>query len=318
MKKIYRQFFCAIASAGAVLMIMGANSQVSMDVNSGVSGSATGKTANALRDSPNDKIITTMTTSSTSTITTGVTSSVASKITNSVGGNTGDRMKSRITSSTTGTATSNLTSSSTSSVVSKGTGSQVTLSPRAEELAKTIKFDRQVLIIVKQITQERITRLVGYDEDNYQIVAPGIAVSVPEENTDKVLADLRNKLLPLHYMPFIVEINPGLKLNKIGIIKGSDQYEILRIMHTDGDEYDISNQDVIERLKEWQKISSFDIIGADSDWVEIQFKKLPGDLKSFVHEVYEFSPDAVERVPNGIEKLIEKIKRTKRLFLLWE
>jgi hypothetical protein len=211
-----------------------------------------------------------------------------------------------------------MTSSVTASVVSKETGSQITLSPRAEELAKSIKFDRQVLIIVKQITQERIARLVGYDEDNYQIVAPGIAVSVPEENTDKVLVDLRKKLLPLHYMPFIVEKNPGLKLNKIGVIKGTDQYEILRIMHTDGDEYDISNRDVIERLNEWQKISSFDIIGADSDWVEIQFKTLPSDLKSFAREVSEFSPDTVERGSNGIERLIERVKKTKRLILLWE
>ena len=282
MKNICRRLFTAIATAGVALMIMGADSQVSMDMTSSVTGSAT------------------------------------SKATSSVSGNVNDRIQSKITTSTTSTITSSMTSSVTASVVSKVTGSQITLSPRAEELAKSIKFDRQVLIIVKQITQERITRLVGYDENDYQIVAPGIAVSVPEENTDKVLVDLRTKLLSLHYMPFIVEKNPGLKLNKIGVIKGTDQYEILRIMHTDGDEYDISNQDVIERLKEWQKISSFDIIGADSDWVEIQFKTLPRDLQSFAHEVYEFSPDAVTRGPHGIDKVIESIKKTKRLILLWE
>jgi len=282
MKNICRRLFTAIASAGVALMIMGADSQVSMGMTSSVTGSAT------------------------------------SKATSSVSSNVNDRIQSKITTSTTSTVTSSLTSSVTASVISKVTGSQITLSPRAEELAKSIKFDRQVLIIVKQITQERITRLVGYDEDNYQIVAPGIAVSVPEENTDKVLVDLHAKLLPLHYMPFIVEKNPGLKLNKIGVIKGMDQYEILRIMHTDGDEYDISNQDVIERLKEWQKISSFDIIGADSDWVEIQFKTLPRDLQSFAHEVYEFSPDAVTRGPHDIDIVIESIKKTKRLILLWE
>jgi hypothetical protein len=282
MKNISRRLFTAIASAGVALMVMGADSHMTIDMTS------------------------------------SVTSSVTSKSTNSASSNVNDRIQSKITTSTTSTVTSSMTSSVTASVVSKETGSQITLSPRAEELAKSIKFDRQVLIIVKQITQERITRLVGYDEDNYQIVAPGIAVSVPEENTDKVLVDLRKKLLPLHYMPFIVEKNAGLKLNKIGVIQGTDQYEILRIMHTDGDEYDISNRDVIERLNEWQKISSFEIIGADSDWVEIQFKTLPSDLKSFAREVSEFSPDAVERGSNGIEKLIERIKRTKRLFLLWE
>ncbi len=104
----------------------------------------------------------------------------------------------------------------------------------------------------------------------------------------------------------------------IGILKGTDQYEILRIMHTDGDEYDITNQDVIDRLKEWEKISSFDIIGADNDWVELEFKTLPRDLKAFVEEVYDFAPDAVDEGPGTVNGLMKEIQQTKRLFLLWE
>ena len=143
-------------------------------------------------------------------------------------------------------------------------------------------------------------------------------MSVPEDKTDRVLAVLRKKLVPLHYLAFVVEMNEGLKMDKIGVIKGTDQYEILRIMHTDGSEYDISNQDVIDRLKEWEKISSFDIVGADSDWVEIEFKTLPRDLKAFAEDVYDFSPDAVEQGPGSIEGLVKEIRRTNRLFLWWD
>lgn len=248
--------------------------------------------------------------SSTSSVTSNTTNSMASSVTGSV--------TNRMTNSLHSVVTSSITTRPTASVMSRPTGTPVTLSPYAEELAKTIKFDRQVLIMVKEETHERIQRLIGYDEDGYQIIAPGIAVTVPEDKSDCILFTLRRKLTPLKYMAFVVEMNAALKVDKIGILKGTDKYEILRIMHTDGDEYDISNQDVIDRLKEWEKIASFDITGADSDWVEIEFKTLPKDLTAFAEEVYDFSPDAVDEGPGTVEGLIKEIQKTKRLFLLWD
>ncbi len=199
-----------------------------------------------------------------------------------------------------------------------GAAAPITLSPYAEEVAKIIKFDRQVLIMVKEESQASIHRLVGYDENNYQIIADGICVPGPEDRTDMVLDTLRNKLTPLKYMAFVVEMNAGIKTDRIGVLKGTDQYEILRIMHTDGDDYDISNQDVIDRLKEWEKICSFDIVGADNDWVEIEFKTLPRDLKAFTEEVYDFCPDAVDQGPGSPAELAREIQQTKRLFLWWD
>ncbi len=213
---------------------------------------------------------------------------------------------------------SSVTSSAANEVASRPTATHIILSPYAEEIARILKFDRQVLIMIKEETHERIQRLVGYDEDGYQIISPGVAVSVPEDKSDSILASLRRKLLPHKYMAFIIEVNAGLKADKIGIIKGTDQYEILRIMHTSGDDYDISNQDVIDRLEDWEKISAFEIIGADNDWLEIEFKRMPKDLKAFVKEVYEFSPDAVDEGPGTIEGLMKEMKKTKRLFLLWD
>jgi hypothetical protein len=194
----------------------------------------------------------------------------------------------------------------------------VTLSPYAEALTKIIKFDRQVLLMVKEESGESIHRLIGYDEKGYQIIADGIFVPVPEDKTESILNSLRKKLAPLKYMAFVVEINGGIKTDKIGVIKGTDQYDILRVMYTNGDDYDISNQDVIERLRDWEKTSPFEIIGADNDWVEIEFKTLPKDLKSFAEEVYDFSPDSVDQGPGSTTELANEIQQTKRLFLLWD
>jgi len=291
MKNMICRPLSLMTSAVVVLCMMGAEGEIK----SIVTVSAAEKTA----------------ISQASDVTSSVTTSTAGRISNGLSGGVTGSVASKATHS----LATGVTGSAAPTVVSKPS---VTLSPYAEELARILKFDRQVLIMVKEATNEHIQRLVGYDENNFQIIAPGIAVSVPEDKTDRVLASLRKKLVPLHYLPFVVEMNEGLKTDKIGIIKGSDQYEILRIMHTDGDEYDITNEEVIDRLKEWETIAPFDIIGADSDWVELEFKTLPKDLKAFAAEVIDFSPDAVEQGAGSIEELMKEIRKTNRLFLLWD
>ena len=279
MKQNCRRLFTTLVLAGVVLLMTGAGNKTATNISSSVTSSITS---------------------------TATTTNVLNKPIGSI--------KSKITIG----PASSVTSSTTMSIVNKGTGTQITLSPHAETLAKTLMFDRRVLLIVTEETQEKIHRLIGFDENEYQIITLGITVKVPIENTDRILSSLRKKLVPLGYMPFVVEKNSAFKIDKIGVIKGTDQYEILRIMHTGGDEYDISNQDVIDRLKDWEKIASFDIIGADNDWVEIEFIKLPKDLKSFAEEVSEFSPDTIGQGSKNIKELIKEIKKTNRLHLSWE
>lgn len=298
MVKVFQKFFFLLSLTGTAFLLMGSDYQVKSVVTSSITGSA----------------ITSVTSSLTCSM------SMVSRATNS--------LTSRPICSGTGGVMSKPTGSCVSSkptptmgaagAVKKTTAVEVTLSPAAEELARTINFDRRVLLIVREESQDRISRLIGFDDDGYQIVAPGIAVSVPEDRSDRILESLRHKLRPLKYMPFVVEMNEGLKIDKIGVLKGTDQYAILRIMHTDGEDYEIANEDVIDRLMEWQKTSPFDIIGAGSDWVEIEFKTLPKDLNAFADEVYDFCPDTVDQGPASIEGLIKEIRRTNRLFLWWD
>jgi hypothetical protein len=192
------------------------------------------------------------------------------------------------------------------------------LSPYAEAVAKIIGFDRKVLIMMKEQSGGSIHRMTGYDENGFQIIVDGVFVPVPHDRSGAVLASLRRRLAPLGYLAFVIEVNAGTRTDKIGVLKGTDQYAILRVMQTDGDEYDISNSDIVERLQEWGTSSPFNILGADTDWVEIEFKRLPKDLDAFSREVSDFCPDAVDQGPGGVVELARKIRHTKRLFLRWD
>lgn len=197
-------------------------------------------------------------------------------------------------------------------------GNKSRLSPREEALRAQIGFERDVLILVKDSVPGQIHRLSGYDPDGYQIVADGIAFSVPEQDGDRVLSVLRKRLQPRKYLAFLIAVNEGIRTEEIAILKGTDPYEILRIMQTNGEDYDITNEDIIERLKEWEKQHPFEIIGAENGWVEIEFRTVPQDLNAFAEEVYDFCPDTVEQDAGSIEELAREIAGTKRLTLWWD
>ena len=196
-------------------------------------------------------------------------------------------------------------------------GPQNGLSHSELNLASQIGFEADVLLLVKEEARSPLHRLSGYDGDGYQIMADGIVISVPWSRSDQVLWSLREKLKRRNYMAFQIEINNSLKVDRIGIIKGTDQYEILRIMHTNGDDDDVSHEDVIAKLKQWETRIRFEIVGAENDWVEIEFRTMPQDLKTFAEDVYEFSPETVDEGTGSLAELVKDISATKSLVLWW-
>lgn len=192
------------------------------------------------------------------------------------------------------------------------------LSPAEEQLVLQSGFERPTLQSIKEETQSALHRLRGYDEKGFQIIVRGIVASVPESRTEQVLSALGTRLAPFGIIAFIADINEPIKSDKIGFLKCTDQYEILRVMYTNGNEDDISHEDLLERLKEWEAKYPFDIIGAGHDWVELEFKILPDNVKAFAEEVYDFSPDVVDEDLGTVQELVKDLQATKRLLMWWE
>ncbi|MEH7443509.1 DUF4253 domain-containing protein [Bacillus sp. JJ1122] len=189
----------------------------------------------------------------------------------------------------------------------------------AEELAVQSGFVEEVIKVIKSAANTDIQPFYYKDlHSEGAAKAIGLSFNTKEETAEGQLYKLKTELKPLGALAFITERKN--KTASVAIVMGNDQFDIIKIQQTNGENYDISNIEVIVKLKEWHNRYSFTIIGANHDWVEADFIELPNskDLKSFAKEIYQFCPDIVDQGTGSLEGLIEELEESKKLFLWWD
>jgi hypothetical protein len=169
-----------------------------------------------------------------------------------------------------------------------------------EKLARDVGFDPAVLALIRRHTRKNIDRMTvpGSDWDSI-VPGPGLSVKVTDGAAAEALrALLQPALGPLGYRAFWSSRQDPRGLNEgdeVVVIKSADRYQPLRVRQTDAGNYDISTDDIIDRLKAWEQLCNFDVVGAASDWVALTFESLPERICAFAEEVYLFCPDSVSQ-----------------------
>ncbi|MEW6128530.1 MAG: DUF4253 domain-containing protein [Acidobacteriota bacterium] len=172
------------------------------------------------------------------------------------------------------------------------------LSEDEYQLSLRIGFDPEVSRLIKVVTGCPLMRLLGYTEDFQTQEVDGLSVFVKDgDQAEMVIIKLLPKLIPLGYRAFWSEreSNRLAKQYEVAFLKTTSQYEILHIKKTDGANYDISTEDIIAKLKDWERFCQFTVVGAAGDWVALQFQQLPENLCQFAEAIYDLCPDSVEQ-----------------------
>ena len=107
-------------------------------------------------------------------------------------------------------------------------------------------------------------------------------------------------------------------LYDVTIVEAENQYDVLKIMNTEGPNYDVTNEQVINRIKEWDKQVGLKIIVADEARVEAFISNLPYDLIKFTQEVYELCPDVIEQGYGDMDEMIKDYKTNKYFWMWWD
>lgn len=195
----------------------------------------------------------------------------------------------------------------------------MSLSPDEQVLARSVGFEEDICELIKAHTRSRLERVVGIGEDNNAEPGNGISVAVKdEEAAEKLMSRLCAALASHGYRAFWSERRKPNGLgdtNEVVILKTTDPFAIIRFRRSDGGNYDISTADIIDRLTAWSEICAFDVVGASSDWVALQFQRLPEKICAFAEEVYQFCPDSVGQGVGLLheENELEKFKAARRL-----
>jgi len=115
-------------------------------------------------------------------------------------------------------------------------------------------------------------------------------------------------------------MNSGIKRDKITVFKTKDPYDVIKLINTHSKTNAPSNRQIIDKLKEWDKISEFRIIGIGSNFVYGLFSKKPVNVHQFVGELVKFCPSVIEDGTllneNAVEKIV--IGENNILYLVWD
>lgn len=76
----------------------------------------------------------------------------------------------------------------------------------------------------------------------------------------------------------------------------TDPYAAMQEAGTNGDNYGLGTEDIIRRLKKWEKETSFEIVDVGSSFVTVVFLTLPDNVQAFADEAYAFCPDLADDI----------------------
>jgi hypothetical protein len=173
----------------------------------------------------------------------------------------------------------------------------VELTAAEKDLALAIDFDEDICRLLKQFGGAPLRRLTRITEDYKEKEADGISISVERREVGPLIAKLQSNLRSNGYRAFWSEYRrpDGMRTDELVVVKTTSEFEIIRLRRTDGANYGVMTEDVIAKLSQWRDRFEFEILGAASDWIAIEFKTLPQSICRFAEEVYLFCPDTVEQ-----------------------
>lgn len=181
------------------------------------------------------------------------------------------------------------------------------------------RFDDKALSKIANISKNKLSCLTVTEIDKIDISKyKVIKFEISKEKRAEVLSKLKEEFQKSEYQIFYSKVSYDKTPELICILKSTDKYDILRALKTNGINYDIDTDSLIEKLTKWEKEYGIEIEGADGDWVDIKFNKLPIDTKKFTKEIYEFCPDSVDQGVGSLKELENYLKEHKGVFLWWD
>jgi hypothetical protein len=173
---------------------------------------------------------------------------------------------------------------------------------------------------LERLAGGKATPLVGTDSVGDSLLTEGFAVSVPSVRAERLVAAAQPGFLGKGFYLFRSEQHFGIagRSDRVALFPRSDRYEILRLMGTNGWNYDIGPDSIVAWLEALERDHPFVLTGMGFDWVEGRFRSAIGDADALARRFYAFCPDVVDQGTETVDALAQELGASQRLYCWWD
>ena len=110
--------------------------------------------------------------------------------------------------------------------------------------------------------------LAGLESVGHSLLTEGFAVSVPSARAERLVAAAQPRFLEKGFYLLCSEQHFGIagRSDRVALFPRSDRYEILRLMGTNGWNYDIGPDSIVAWLRVLERDHPFVLTGMGFDW----------------------------------------------------
>jgi ankyrin repeat protein len=157
---------------------------------------------------------------------------------------------------------------------------------------------------------------VSNEED--QPMVGCVKLQLPSETADRILKEHHRAFLGRGC--YLLKSNRGYTSGKdeLTLLPTANRAEVLAAFQTNGANFEVYPQDVVQWLDELEKSQPFVLTGVGFDWCEGTFTKPLVDSKKLAKKMYEFCPDIVDQGTGDVSRLALELKKTQRFFFWWD
>lgn len=170
---------------------------------------------------------------------------------------------------------------------------------------------------LKSVTKQ-VDQLYTYDKEFNEVKAKGVLIKVKPNSGMKAVLILRGKLTDTPYQAYLYDNHYGYDDDEVAIVTTKDDIEYLKIIKTDGVNYNLTANDILKKYEEWKNKYKLRLIGAGRDWMEAEIKAKNVNWSDLAKEVYEFCPDVVAQGTGTVQALEAEMKKSSTLYLWWD
>ncbi|PIB38338.1 DUF4253 domain-containing protein [Maribacter sp. 4G9] len=159
------------------------------------------------------------------------------------------------------------------------------------------------------------------NEENY-IIDKGVFFGFIDESTaHDIFRTYREQVVSEGNYLFLTKMDFDDSYNTyydVVILECKNQFELVKLIGTDGINYDVYNDEIINKLEDWNNEIGFEIVVVDAARVHAYMGNLPADINSFAKDVYDFCPDVIDQGYSSMEEMITDYQNNRYFWLWWD